>query len=90
MAWVVVLAGYKPTPAEELTGVAEAQEPKGCCARCGEDLYFKDEKVICRVCAKIPPAVRQAQSMEPLKDPDFVRKSVATVRAKQQTEAAGD
>lgn len=86
MAWVVVLAGYKATPAEELTGMTEGREPVGCCNRCGTDLYLKSEKgkVLCKDCERISPAQRQAECMKPLADPDFVQKSVAAVQAKRQ------
>lgn len=50
-SWVVVLAGFQPTPAEEMDGFNQ-DVGYGACGRCGEDMYFKDEGKhgICRTC----------------------------------------
>lgn len=73
-AWVVVLAGYAPTPAEEMDDFNQDQG-YGACGRCGEDMYFKDEAKsgICRTC--------KAKYEETIKDPDFIAGSLAHVAA---------
>lgn len=77
LAWVVVLAGYKPTPAEEMDHDFN-QLPYGCCNDCGTDLMFPDEgkKVLCRGCQK-----KRNESINSINDPKFVRQSVERVQA---------
>lgn len=65
--WVVVLAGYKPTSAEEMGGV-DADVAVAICSECGEDIWQKSEvyesrkkfaKTLCKICqkhAKLLPA----------------------------------
>jgi uncharacterized repeat protein (TIGR04076 family) len=84
--WVMVLAGLEGTPAEEMTETGG--KLLGCCNDCGEDLMFQDEakKVLCRSCQK-----KRNQSINTINDPEFVPKSVAAVKARQNGgAAAGD
>lgn len=90
-AWVMVMAGLAPTPAEELQDPAHITMPRPC-YDCGEDVgdveaianKKKYGKAICRVCAKSEERKRAAKVMEPLSDPDFVAKSVQAVRQRAQ------
>lgn len=90
LAWVVVLAGYKPTPAEELDGQDEFNQNQhaAVCAGCAVDLYDEAEiaesrkkfrTAMCKVCIrKMKPQGDEA--MAPITDPKFVQKSVEKVR----------
>jgi hypothetical protein len=75
LAWVVVLAGYKPTPAEELDTDHDQRSEFGACGRCGTDMYFKDEgkSGICRTCKE--------KGIEIVNDPNFIKESLAHVAA---------
>jgi hypothetical protein len=76
LAWVVVLAGYKPTPAEELDTEHDQRSEYGACGKCGQDMMFPDEgkSGICRDCK------RKAASLADIVKPDFVSASVARVQ----------
>lgn len=62
--WVIVLAGYKATPAEEMLngGPTSGAVPQSICYECGEDIWTDAEihnskqkfgKTLCKVCFKI-------------------------------------
>ena len=90
MAWVVVLAGYCPTPAEEMDGSENSGElARGNCYECGWEIYSAAEiadskkefnKTLCKVCAK---AERTKALKETITDPQFVQKSVEAVKQRQ-------
>src|SRR4051812_3524194 len=88
MAWVVVLAGYCPTPAEEMQDV-EPELAKGNCSECGWEIFSAPEiadsrrefaKTLCKVCIKHE---REKNLSKTVTDPEFVKKSVEQVKAKQ-------
>lgn len=93
LAWVVVLAGYKPTPAEELDGqddFNQENQHRAICSGCGIDLY--DEKEIadsrkkygtatCKVCVRKIQERKGDEILAPMKDPEFIQKSVEKVKA---------
>lgn len=88
LGWVVVLAGYKPTPAEELQENNLRITRGHLCADCGEDVTDEEaaetrkkfKKALCRVCRKQYIRAQEGQVMQPMQDPDFVRKSVEQAR----------
>ena len=94
MAWVVVLAGYCPTPAEEMTGDESSGElPRGKCYECGWEMYsateIADSKrefavTLCKVCIK---AARKKKLENTIQDPQFVQKSVERVQQVRQQKA---
>jgi len=91
MAWVVVLAGYCPTPAEEMDGVSEPELAVAKCYECGWEIFSREEVAtskkefqvtLCKPCIK---ARRKAGLSQVISDPEFVQKSVEEVKRKQAT-----
>ena len=96
--WVVVLAGYKATPAEEmLNGAPSAGAvPLNICKECGEDIWVEKEiydskhkfgVVLCRVCFK--SKVRQENEGANRDLTGELKKSVEAVQERKQR-VAGD
>lgn len=96
LGWVVVLAGYKPTPAEEMqdsNGFSSKAVER--CSDCGEDVAPEQavamrklyKKALCKVCEKMVKKQREGQVMQPLSDPQFVQKSVEEIRRKAAAQA---
>jgi hypothetical protein len=84
-AWVAVMAGLQPTPAEEM------QMPQNSgvyCSDCGEDVSREQlieskkqfQRTLCKLCFRAAAREAEAKIMQPLSDPEFVKKSVAAVR----------
>lgn len=91
--WVVVLAGYRPTPAEEIQDQDGARISKSVerCDDCGDDVPAAQavamrklyKKPLCKVCEKSHIRAKEGQIMQPMQDPQFVQKSVEATRAKR-------
>lgn len=97
--WVVVLAGYKPTPAEEMLNGAPSAgaTPLNICKECGDDIWSEKEiydskhkfgVVLCRICFK--DAVRKEQAGANRDLTPELRKSVEVVKEFRQRQATGD
>lgn len=91
LSWVVVLAGYSPTPAEEMVGDEFNQSlPSDICRDCGMDLWGNDGldaqketgKRLCRVCFKKALEKRAASALDERKrqfSEDATRKQPETI-----------
>jgi hypothetical protein len=92
LGWVVVLAGYKATPAEEMQQNGMPFTKGKLCYECGEDVMEEESvntkrkygKTLCRICAKLHDRAAEGKVMAPIQDPNFVRNSVQQVRGKPQ------
>jgi hypothetical protein len=96
LGWVVVLAGYKPTPAEEMINGAGTL-PLGLCADCGEDIRVESEiydskkkfgKKLCRICFKLAIAKENAGANRNL-EPEL-RRSVQQAQARKPVNAKAE